>query len=564
MVADFETATSAWNENGTRVWLWGLALVEDSDNSFEWGTTMESFLERISEHNSNTYFHNLKFDGWFIVDYLLKNGYTYYDGKSAQPKRTFKALISDMGQWYSVTVAWENGHTTEFRDSAKKLPMSVKRIAESFGLDEAKGELDYDNPRPIGHEPTEAELDYLRADVLIVAKALKEVIGNGMVKLTVASDSLAEYKSLVGGKWFSRSFPVLSEHMDAEIRRAYRGGFTYADKRFRKQLVGAGSVYDVNSLYPYIMSARPLPYDMPEFVDGKIEGTAERPLTIFSVTFTARLKPEHIPCIQIKGHAIFGGTEYVENIDEPITQMVTNVDWDLYNEQYDIDVYAYGGGWRFRAATGMFADYINKWSKIKAESTGGKREIAKLCLNSLYGKFASNPNITSKIPVLDEDGSMKLIRGEDETRPPVYTAMGVFITSFARDLTIRAAQANYATFAYADTDSLHLLQTDVPDNLRVHPTELGAWKHEYNFTNAFYIRAKGYLEKADKPQCKREHEHDHTCYFVNHIAGVKEHVARVLTFEHVQEGTIILEGNFKQRPVRGGIVLEDSPFTLKI
>jgi hypothetical protein len=455
-----------------------------------------------------------------------------------------------MGQWYSITVRWNNGHTTEFRDSLKKIPMGVERIAKAFKLEESKGELDYARPRPVGYMPTDEELDYLKKDVVIVAKAMQEVLNNGMVKLTVASDSLAEYKRIVGSKWFSRTFPILSEHMDSEIRRAYRGGFTYADARFRKQLVGAGSVYDVNSLYPYIMSARPLPYGEPEYVEGRVNETAERPLTVFSVTFTARLKPEHIPCIQIKGHSIFGGTEYLTEIDDPVTLMVTNVDWALYNEHYDIDVYAYGGGWRFRAATGMFDDYIQKWSEIKAAEVGGKREIAKLHLNSLYGKFASNPNVTSKIPVL-EDGAVRLVRGEDETRPPVYTAVGVFITSFARDLTIRAAQENYDVFAYADTDSLHLLRETAPDNIDVHPNRLGAWKHEYNFTNAYYIRAKGYLEKHPDGS------------YTNRIAGLPEHISSGLTFDHLIDGTTF-DGKLKPHSVPGGIVLRNDTFTLHL
>lgn len=511
---------------------------------------MESFIERIQKYNTTTYFHNLKFDGWFIIDYLLKHDIYYYSGNYGQPFGSFKALISDQGKFYSITVKWENGHVTEFRDSLKKLPMSVSRIAKSFKLDELKGELDYATFRPVGHILTTEEKDYLRRDVSIVAKAMKEVIDNGMVKLTVASDSLAEYKRLVGDKWFSRAFPVLSEHMDAEIRRAYRGGFTYADTRFRGKLNGHGLVLDVNSLYPSVMKSRPLPYGEPEFVPGKVDATADRPLTVFSVTFTARLKRDHIPCIQIKGHSLFGGTEYLTTVDDPVTLMVTNIDWSLYNEHYHIEVQAYGGGWRFHAAEGMFDSYIEKWSAIKAAETGGKREIAKLHLNSLYGKFASNPNVTSKFPVLD-NGAVKLIRGEDETRPPVYTAVGVFITSFARDLTIRAAQDNYSTFAYADTDSLHLLTDKIPETIEVHPTKLGAWKHEYNFEQSFYIRPKAYLEKLADGS------------YVNRIAGLPEKVSGALTFDDLVEGAVF-HGKLKPHSVPGGIVLKDEPFTLKL
>src|SRR5690606_33639890 len=130
-----------------------------------------------------------------------------------------------------------------------------------------------------------------------------------------------------------------------------------------------------------------------------------------------------------------------------------------------------------------------------AESTGGQREIAKLHLNSLYGKFASNPNVTGKIPILEND-KVRFVSGEPATKEPVYTAAGVFITSYARGLTIRAAQQSYGVFAYADTDSLHLLSDTVPDGVDIHPTRMGAWKFEYAFSEAHFVRAKVYLEKV--------------------------------------------------------------------
>jgi hypothetical protein len=351
-----------------------------------------------------------------------------------------------------------------------------------------------------------------------------------MTRLTVASDSLAEYKKLTGGEEFKRIFPVLSEYMDSEIRRAYRGGFTYSDPRFRGYVTRSGLVLDVNSLYPSVMVNQHLPYGEPTFVNGKVEPTKSRPLVIFSVTFTAKIKENHIPCIQIKGTSMFASTEYLTEIVEPVTIMVTNVDWDLYNDHYDIDVLAYGGGWAFHAVKGMFDPYIKKWAAIKENASGGRREIAKLHLNSLYGKFASNPNVTSKIPTL-EDNMVKLVRGDDEKRPPVYTAVGVFITSYARDLTIRAAQSNYDVFAYADTDSLHLLTDKIPESIDIHPTKMGAWKHEYNFDAAFYIRPKAYIERHFECLCKPEervHLESERCY-TTHIAGLPESVTEKIT-----------------------------------
>lgn len=569
LVADFETTTNPFD---CRVWAWGLASIDEpSYDNVEHGVNIKSFFARLQRTNSTCYFHNLGFDGSFIIDALFVEGYHHtIETRSSKPG-TFKTLISDMGKFYSITVYWHNGFSTEFRDSLKKLPMAVRRIAKSFNLPMSKGELDYDKYRAPEHVLDEEEEDYLKRDVSIVGQAMKEVIESGMTKLTVASDAMAEYKKLNGTQFFQRMFPVLHEDLDSEIRRAYRGGFTYADPRFSGKVVRSGLVLDVNSLYPSVMKNYPIPYGMPIYERGKVEPTETHPLTIFAVTFTAHIKPNHIPCIQIKGTNMFIGTEYLRDIDEPTTMMVTNVDWDLFNDHYDIDVLAWEGGWKFEAATGLFDSYIDKWSEVKAREEGGKREIAKLHLNSLYGKFASNPNVTSKIPVM-EDGVVKLVRGEPETRPPVYTAAGVFITAYARDITIRSAQANYHCFAYADTDSLHLLVDEIPESLDIHPTKLGAWKHEYNFVNAFYIRAKAYLEKKSeenihKEDCPRDDDEKLICKiqhnYENRIAGLPIETSGALTFDDLVDGKII-HGKLNPKRVPGGIVLRDVPFELKL
>lgn len=575
-VADFETTT---DPEDCRVWGWGMVALPEGTGwqdltleQVDVGTAIDDYLEEVQRlGNTSIYFHNLRFDGRFILDALLKAGYEYNPNKGSLPG-TFKSLISDQGQFYSITVKWFSGFVTEFRDSLKKLPMSVATIAKSFDMELGKGDIDYEAPRGMGYQITDEERDYIRRDVWIVARALGQQLANGLNKLTVGADALWEFKQLIGKREYERLFPVFSFSMDAEIRRAYRGGFTYADPRYSGAPQGAGRVYDVNSLYPYVMYDRPIPYGEPEWVPGHPEPTSHRPLTIFSLTFTAKLKPNHIPCIQIKGSSRFVPTEYLTEITEPTTLTVTNVDYALMCEHYDLRVLEWNGGWRFLAANGIFDSYIDKWMRIKAHSTGGMRALSKLQLNSLYGKFATNPDVTGKYPVLDEHGTVQLKGGPLAQRDPVYTPAGVFITSYARDITLRAAQANFDAFAYADTDSLHLLTAEEPTGLRVHPSDLGAWKHEYDFDSAYYIRAKAYLERTA----------DGTYH--NAIAGVPVHMSAALRFEDLHPGTeitvtksgeiirsasfehesVMLHGKLAPRAVPGGIVLNNVPYELKL
>lgn len=67
--ADFETTSLANLEKDgcVRVWLWSLVGVEDNEHFY--GTDIESFLKQVKkQHCKRVFFHNLKFDGKFIVD----------------------------------------------------------------------------------------------------------------------------------------------------------------------------------------------------------------------------------------------------------------------------------------------------------------------------------------------------------------------------------------------------------------------------------------------------------------------------------------------------------------
>lgn len=545
LMADFETTI---DPDDCRVWGWGLCDIETAESLWdvEMGTDIESFIARISKQDSTVYFHNLGFDGIFLIDHFFRTGYQHEN--NYMKKGLFKTLISNMGAFYSITVTWFNGKKTEFRDSYKKLPMSVSAVAKSFNMEEAKGEINFKTHRPVGHALTAEERHYIALDILIPAKALRVQLEEGATRLTVGSDALNEFKKIISTKRFGAKFPVLADDIDREIRGAYRGGFTYVAERFKGKRLGKGKVYDVNSLYPSVMYNELLPHGEPMWVDGAPRPNKNFPLFIATITFTAKLKKDHIPVIQVKGSHRFTATEYQKNIDDPITMQVSSVDLALWQEHYDLDIHTYDGAWMFKAERGVFQEYIDKWMQVKQNSTGGKRALAKLFLNALYGKFATNPDITGKYPVM-ENNAVKLVTGPEETRDPVYTAMGVFITSYARAITIRAAQANYDTFAYCDTDSLHLLVTEHPAGLDIDKGKLGAWAHEYDFSEALFVRAKTYIER------KIDGEHE------THIAGLPVKVAEKLTMETLIPGTKFM-GKLVPKRVPGGIVLVDVGFTV--
>src|SRR5690625_2556019 len=119
--------------------------------------------------------------------------------------------------------------------------------------------------------------------------------------MTIGSDSMSDYKDIISKQQFERLFPVLDrEKVDDDIRRAYRGGFTWLNEKYANKMIDGGIVFDVNSLYPAQMYDRPLPYGVPKFFEGEYEENEEYPLYIQHLKCEFRLKDERIPIIQLK------------------------------------------------------------------------------------------------------------------------------------------------------------------------------------------------------------------------------------------------------------------------
>lgn len=562
-VADFETTT---DPNDCRVWAWAVCEIGCTDNIY-FGNTLDSFMEFVEKNPSEYWFHNLKFDGEFIIYWLLTHDY-YHNQERANLNHSFKTLISNTGQFYSLDVCFskhgkKRANVSHFKDSLKKLPMSVEQIAKAFNLPLQKLELDYSTYREIGHELTEHEIDYITNDVVIVAKALEIQFENKLNKLTIGSDALNWYKSI--RKNWDNLFPVLNNDIDAAIRKSYRGGWVYVKPEIKGKMQGNGIVLDVNSLYPSVMYDRALPIGVPVYYEGCYTYDAARPLYVQYLTCHIKLKKNHLPTIQIKGNPFFIATEYIVDSGGTIDLALTSVDLKLMMEHYDVDIVSWNGGYKFQYAKGLFCEYIDYWSEIKAKSTGGQRQLAKLMLNSLYGKFATNPDVTPQVPYLRDDGAVGYKLGAEQTREPIYTAIGSFITAYARDVTIRAAQANYDRFLYADTDSLHLSGLDVPEKLDIHPTRLGAWSEETSFKRAKYLRAKTYVEEVTHigtSDTNGEMYMQPCDTFLDvKCAGAPKESKHFMTFENFKTGQTF-DGKLRPLHVRGGIVLIPTTYTL--
>lgn len=226
--ADFETTTDI---NDCRVWLWGTCNINDFSEKM-WGKTAWDFILCASEfYNPVGYFHNLKFDGEFIIQALFEHGYKFNpDGRHLNSKE-FTTLISDKGQFYTLSVKFPKSKLIIY-DSLKILPMKVEEMPDAFNLPLKKLDMDYNAYRPVGHEPSIKELAYLFNDIEIPARALKIMFDQGLTAMTQGSNALADFKKIMGKKSFERNFPV--PMYDHDVRQSYKGGYTYLNPRFQE------------------------------------------------------------------------------------------------------------------------------------------------------------------------------------------------------------------------------------------------------------------------------------------------------------------------------------------
>ena len=550
--ADFETTT---DPNDCRVWAYGLCEIGTPEN-FTYGNCIDDFMTWAEGQGSvTTYFHNLKFDGEFILCWLFENGFKHVTERRELEDHCFTTLISDKGQFYSMEICFKRLGKKKLSltiyDSLKILPFSVAAVAKGFNLPISKLEIDYNETREKGHILTKQEVDYLRNDVEIMARALQVLFDQGLTQMTQGSNALYDYKRIVSPKNFAKWFPV--PNYDYDIRQSYKGGFTYLNDKYKDVDIEEGIVLDVNSLYPSVMYYQPLPYGEGVFFNGMYKKDKIYNLYVQMFTCQFELKEGFIPTIQLKNNLSFIPTQYLKSSEgEDVTLCLTSVDLELFMEHYNVYNIEYHSGWKFKSTVGLFKDYIDKWNAVKMESTlnGNKamRTLAKLMLNALYGKFALNPNVQSKIPWYD-NGVIKYKLGEKETRDPIYIPVGTFITAWARYKTISSAQKVYDRFVYADTDSLHLIGTEIPDMLEIDPVKLGAWKHESTFERARFLRQKSYIEEIEGVL-------NITC------AGMPERCYKYVTWDNFHPG-MNYDGKLSMSHVRGGIVLNDIAFTIK-
>ena len=631
--ADFETTVYSGQE---KTEVWAAAMVElYSDDVHVWNNITDFInysFDLAKETNIRIYFHNLKFDGSFLLDHMInvrKMKQAYYLTKPGKLysahwyndanclNNSFKYLISDMGQWYMITIFVHN-HVVQIVDSFKLIPDSVENIGKSFETKHRKLSITYEGERHAGGEITAEEQLYIRNDVLVMKEALEIMLSEGHTNLTIGACCLAEFKKLyckLRPDEFDIDFPDVSTfaldedifgsvNADAYIRKAYRGGWCYLVSGKENRVFHDGITLDVNSLYASMMSAASgnrIPYGMPKFWKGDyIPDEAQGPDRYFYIRIRTRFEIKYgfLPTIQIKNNALYCKNEYLTSskirigdskysrvrvgereYDDIVTLTLTMTDYHLFLDHYNVwDFEILDGCW-FRAKVGLFDEYIEKYKQIKMHSTGAKRKLAKMYLTNLYGKLATGDNSSFKIAYPKEDGSLGFYTISDHSKKLVYIPAGAAITAYARNFTIRAAQLNYygpdqPGTIYSDTDSLHLdLPLDKVRGVTIHDSEFLCWAHEASWHTGIFLRQKTYVEIGDQGASVTACGMGKRCKEL--IAGTlsgsapeprnKDEEEFLKNFHSIEDFKIGLEvpSNLKQFRIPGGVVLKEDYFCIR-
>jgi hypothetical protein len=455
-------------------------------NPFVWGfydgviykkfDTTRAFVDYVRDLDIVVYAHNGgKFDWFFVLPYLDE----------------FCELMIINGRLAKFKIG-----NCEFRDSYNILPVPLaayKKDDIDYAIFE-KGERE----KPKNKKLIE---DYLRTDCIYLFELVSHFVNQYGTGLTLAGSAMKFWQ-----KHFDQTAPRTSKYFYDNFREYYYGGHVecFTAGVFRKDF----KVIDINSAYPYAMKFKH-PY-------GKIyEVSSELPKT---EAFIQRsfIKLECIskgalPFRSKKGlifpndneKRIYSvtGWEYLAGLETNTLTEIKIIEVTTFSDSID------------------FGEYIDHFYALKSDSERDSPDyiIAKLFLNSLYGKFGSNPDEYMEYTISRPEhiiasecdgyefgamlGDWALLQKplDEEKQHYFNVAVAASITGFVRAYLFKALH-QCKGLIYCDTDSI--AATDI-GALALSDTILGGWKVEAECDWGAVAGKKLYVFHTNKGKFKK-------------------------------------------------------------
>lgn len=530
----------------------------------------------------HVYLHNFsKFDGVFILKSLVQS----------IPGDNIKFLIRDRNL-LSVTVSFDygkivNGKTVKrrahisFHDSLLIVPGSLSKLAINFGV-LTKGQFDitkYTNISISNLLNIRSELlNYNKRDCKVLYEILlKFAMGihdsykiNITTYPTLSSIAFAIYRS----NYIKANFniPITSKKDFDRMCKSYRGGHVDVYIPYGEKLY----CYDVNSLYPYVMHKHYYPTGVAKYFARPIGKFADLN-NLFGIIKVNVFCPEDMKC-PILLH------KYTDPKTGEVSTLCPTGKWTGWYFSEELK-YAVSLGYKIEIISGYHYDnkakIFNKYvsdlydMRSKYPKSDSRNLIAKLLLNSLYGRFGmsvyvmfyklvttSDFSITDSFAEVIDIGDAHALIGSLEVKninnegPMIKTSVVIAsaITAYARIAIHRFKLEAGDYLHYTDTDSIFTTK-QLPKHMV--GSKLGQMKLEYDgvIEAAVFLGPKLYaLKFADGSEIVKIKGCKTKCTF--------DDMYSLLQIEN-KSSTLIQEKwirNFKE----GNISLEKQPYNYSL
>lgn len=389
----------------------------------------------------------------------------------------FLPFIHRMGFWYEIVSVGssiqmlkvkrsKDDHSAgwTFLDSMKLVPMPLEKAAKSFGVT-LKIQHDLNM-----HEDDSRWIDYLEHDCLATYEVLEryhelvEIRLNGEVGITAASTAMKTFR-----RGYQEAPIYRHEEQHAFFREAYYGGRV---ERFASRVEGV-RVYDINSSYPYSMT-QPQPVGRGEQWEGEPTGFLARTKIGF-VRARVRVPASiNIPVLPYRAKGKNGNTE---KLLFPVGSFSGVWGWAELAKAREQgafiecqESYWIEPGTPFNRMVSELYAYRDKQA-LGNSYDEGLATVAKIMLNSLYGKFGMRadreklvrfssltevPNGARPANPLDEKCELWYVE-EEANADYVCPQISANVTTCSRLLLHYYFElaASRGILAYGDTDSIH-------------------------------------------------------------------------------------------------------------
>jgi hypothetical protein len=541
------------------------------------------FLDLLTLFNkkSNTltvYAHNLSgFDGVFLLRHLFKHGKVeplIFNGKLM----SIKLKLNTVGYV---------GKTIIFKDSYLLLPLSLRKLCVAFNVLTVKGFFPF-RLVDIIYKGVFPKFEYFSGISLNdYNKMLNEFTG----KYWSFRDEAIKYCYL-DCKCLHEVLTSFNElifnHFQINIPHNRLGNFFVAVKAIFIKLY----YYDVNSLYPTAMAKALMPMGKPTYFEGDIRKFHPQAFGFFYCKITS---PDNIlhPIIQRRIKTV-DGIRTIAGLGSWLGWISSSEMDNAVKLGYQFEIFK---GYQFETGD-LFSSYVNKMYNLRLEYESGSAMnlIAKLLMNSLYGKFgmrlvstrldiynvANNQGLqefTNMIESLGEtvedyikiddnyiilrdaildvkskvnysDSDSDFYHGQD-----VNIAIASAITAEARIFMSKFKNNPNFKLYYSDTDSI-VIDAELSESAV--GSALGQLKLEYIINNAVFLAPKVYgfiTESGDE---------------VIKVKGIKENVASTLNINDLEDLLVkdstreFTQEKWYKKLIEGEITISDIAYTLKV